>query len=303
MIQADKVTKRYNKSAVLNALSLEIPDGSIFGLVGVNGAGKSTLMRLICGVLRADSGTITVDGEDISKNPAAKGKLAFVPDEPYFIKNADLSRMARLYKAVYPAFSKARLFELALALNIDCSKKIDSFSKGLKRQAAIILAMSAYPKYLIMDETFDGLDPAVRAAVRRILFEDAALRKMSVIMTSHSLRELEDTCDRLALLHGGKIAFDGDIQNIRTSLIKIQTAFDGDFSREIFDGIEILSLKKYGRVYELIARGDKERITEAVRIKNPLFLELMPLSLEEIFIHETAALGYSFDEVRTDETK
>ena len=131
-------------------------------------------------------------------------------------------------------------------------------------------------------------------------------RKMDGIsntVLASSLRELEDTCDRLALLHDGKIAFDGDIQSIRTSLIKIQTAFDGDFSREVFDGIEILSLKKHGRVYELIARGDKERITEAVRLRNPLFLELMPLSLEEIFIHETAALGYSFDEVRTDETK
>ena len=303
MILADKITKKYNKTLILDSLTLEIPDGSIFGLVGANGAGKSTLMRIICGVLRADCGTVTIDGKDILKKPSVKGRLAFVPDEPYFIKNADLNRMARLYEAVYPAFSKTRLFELTSALNIDCSKKIDSFSKGMRRQAAIILAMSASPKYLIMDETFDGLDPAVRTAVRRLLFEDAALRGMSVIMTSHSLRELEDTCDRLALLHGGKIAFEGDTHNIRTSLIKIQTAFDGDFGKDFFDGLEILSFKKHGRVCELIVRGDKEKITETVRRRNPLFLELMPLSLEEVFTHETAALGYSFDEGQTDETK
>lgn len=301
MIQIENLTKIYNKEKVLDNLCMTVPEGSVYGLVGVNGAGKSTLMRLLCGILRADGGKVTVDGLEIYNNPSAKAKLAFVPDEPYFLNGASVEKMAKLYKSVFPSFSKARLFELAMALKIDTGKKIDSYSKGVRRQTAIILAMATNPKYLIMDETFDGLDPAVRAAVRRIIFEDAAIRGMSVIMTSHSLRELEDTCDMLALLHNGKIAFKGDTQNLKSSLLKVQAAFDSDFGKEYFDGIEILQLKKRGKVIELIARGDKEYISNTIRQNNPIFFEILPLTLEEIFIYETAALGYNFGEVESNE--
>ena len=271
---------------------MTVPDGSIYGLVGLNGSGKSTLMRLICGVLKADSGSITIDGTEAYDSPAAKSRLAFVPDEPYFLPGADLHRMAKLYKSLRPSFSDSVLFELAHTLRIDADRKISDFSKGKKRQTAIILALASSPKYLIMDETFDGLDPAVRGKVRKIIFEKIALNGMTVLMTSHSLRELDDTCDVLSLLHGGKIAFSGDIHNIKSSVLKVQTAFNSDFDEKCLCGLEILSLKKTGRVVEFAARADAEQIKARILPMSPLFFEVLPLTLEEVFIYETGAIDF-----------
>ena len=292
MIEVRELFKRFNKKEILNGLNMTVPDGSIYGLVGLNGSGKSTLMRLICGVLKADSGSITIDGTEVYDSPAAKSRLAFVPDEPYFLPGADLHRMAKLYKSLRPSFSDSVLFELAHTLRIDADRKISDFSKGKKRQTAIILALACQPKYLIMDETFDGLDPAVRGKVRKIIFEKIAVNGMTVLMTSHSLRELDDTCDVLSLLHGGKIAFSGDIHNIKSSVLKVQTAFNSDFDEKCLCGLEILSLKKTGRVVEFAARADAEQIKARILPMSPLFFEVLPLTLEEVFIYETGAIDF-----------
>lgn len=295
MIEVKELFKRFNKKEILSGLNMTVPDGSIYGLVGVNSSGKSTLMRLICGVLKADRGSITIDGTEVYDNPVAKARLAFVPDEPYFLPGADLRRMAKLYKSLRPSFSDSMLYELAHTLGIDADKKIADFSKGMKRQTAIILAIASSPKYLIMDETFDGLDPAVRGIVRKIIYENAAVNGMSVLMTSHSLRELDDTCDMLSLLHGGKIAFSGDIHSIKSSVLKVQTAFNADFDERYLEGLNILNIKKTGRVVEFAVRAEAEQIKERILPLSPLFFEILPLTLEEVFIYETEAFGFGAD--------
>ena len=294
MIKADNITKTFDGFPALKDLNCIIPKGCIYGLIGSNGAGKSTFLRLITGVYKADSGSITLEGENVYENPNAKTKIAFIPDELFFLSNASLKRMASLYKAIFPNFDNVRFKELADIFHLDTSKSVNTFSKGMRRQAATILALSCKPEYLFFDETFDGLDPVMRNLVKNILVTDVLERKSTVIITSHSLRELEDTCDQLALLHKGGIVFESDVQNLKTSLFKIQIALSSDYDKNIFDGLDMLSFSKKGSVSIFIVRGDREKTEAHLRELQPVLLDILPLSLEEVFVHEMDALGYSF---------
>lgn len=305
MISANQVTKSFFSAGMkspyiaLNQLSCEIPGGCIYGLVGSNGAGKSTFLRLLSGVYKADSGELSIDGVPVWENPQAKNKLFYVPDELYFLPQSSMKKMAHYYKAIYPKFSWERYHNLASTFGLDENANLNTFSKGMKRQAATILALSTMPDYLFFDETFDGLDPVMRNLVKKVIYNDVLERGTTTIITSHSLRELEDTCDQLALLHKGGIVFESDIQNLKTSLFKVQTAFSEPFDRSKFEavGIEILSYTQTGSVCSFIVRGDKQTVETKVRCMNPLLLDILPLNLEEVFIYEMEALGYAFKEV------
>ncbi len=305
MIRADKVTKIFRSAGepkphtALNQLSCEIPGGCIYGLVGSNGAGKSTFLRLLSGVYRPDSGTLEVDGLPVWENPIAKNKLFYVPDDLYFLPQTSMKKMARYYSAIYDKFNWARFKGLTDTFQLNETANLNTFSKGMRRQAATILALSTMPDYLFFDETFDGLDPVMRRLVKQIIYHDVMDRGTTTIITSHSLRELEDTCDQLALLHEGGIVFESDIQNLKTALFKVQTAFKDPFTRERFDavGIEILSYNQMGSVASFIVRGDRLATEEKLRCMNPLILDILPLNLEEVFVYEMEALGYAFQDV------
>lgn len=297
MISAKNVTMEFDGFAALKDLSCEIPDGVIYGLVGSNGAGKSTFLRLLSGVYRPKSGEITVDGEKLYENPEVKKDILYVPDELYFLPQASMNTMANFYAAAYENFSRERFKQLTETFGLDPEKNINTFSKGMKRQAATVLALSAMPKYLFFDETFDGLDPVMRNLVKQVIYNDVLERNTTTIITSHSLRELEDTCDQLALLHKGGIVFESDIQELKTSLFKIQVAFDAMFERTKFDGIQMLEYTQMGSVATFIARGNRDEVIARIRAMDPIILDVLPLNLEEVFVYEMEALGYAFKDV------
>jgi len=297
MIKVLNVTKKLDDYVAISDLSCEIPKGSVFGLIGSNGAGKSTLLRTITGVYQINTGMITIDDSSVYENPEIKNQMIYVPDDLYFLPGANMKRMAKMYGSIYHNFDLTRFEELTTLFKLNPRTPINKFSKGMKRQAAIILALSTKADYLFFDETFDGLDPVKRNLVRNLIADDALEHGSTVIITSHSLRELEDTCDQLALLHEGGIVFESDIQNLKTSLFKVQIAFLEDYDQSKFAELDTLSYSKSGSVSNLIVRGCRETTAELLAEKAPVLLEILPLSLEEVFIHEMASVGYVFDDV------
>ena len=297
MIGANNVTKKFDDFTALDGISCKIESGCIYGLVGSNGAGKSNFLRVLSGVYRADQGDVTIDGEPIYENPSVKKKIMLVPDDLYFLPGASMLRMKKLYKSVYPDFDDKRFDELANCFGLDVKKNLGTFSKGMRRQAATVLALSARPEYIFFDETFDGLDPIMRNVVKRLICEDILDRKATAIITSHSLRELEDTCDQLSLLHKGGLVFESDIQNLKISLFKVQIAFDQEYDKSKFTGMDILKFTKRGSVSNIIVRGDRDLTVAALSSMKPTLLDVLPLSLEEVFTYEMEALGYKFSDI------
>ena len=297
MITVKNLTKNFGDFTALNGISCSIPEGSIYGMVGSNGAGKSTFLRLLTGVYKEDGGEIKIDGMDVWENPEAKRLFMYVPDELYFINGASIERMAKLYEAMYGSFDYDRLRDYAYKLGLNTRKSLNTFSKGMKRQAAIILALATNPKYIFFDETFDGLDPVVRNVIKGFIYSDVVERKATAIITSHSLRELEETCDQLAMLHKGGLVFERDITDLKTSLFKVQIALSQEFSEEDFKEIDIIHFTKKGSVANMIVRGDREETIAVLKNHLPLVLDVLPLSLEEVFNYEMGALGYDFSEL------
>ncbi len=296
MIKARKLTKRFGNVEALVNLNCNIPQGCIYGLVGANGAGKSTFLRLCNGIYQPDEGHVSINGGEVFDNPVVKAHCVFVPDELYFLPQSNLNRMALLYESMYPRFSNERYSELCDAFKLDRTRLLNTFSKGMRRQAATILALSAMTDYVFFDETFDGLDPVMRNLVKSMLYADVLERGSTAVITSHSLRELEDTCDQLALLYKGGIVFESDVQNLKTSLFKIQVAFSETFDKTKFDSLDILSFSKQGSVANMIVRGDSTKARLSIAEMHPLLLEVLPLTLEEVFLYEMESLGYKFDE-------
>ena len=297
MIQAKNLTMKFDNFAALKNLNCEIPESCIYGLVGSNGAGKSTFLRLIGGIYRPNEGEVTIDGKPVYENPEVKNQILYVPDELYFLPQANMNRMAELYSSIYENFNYERFENLTKTFGLNPKANINTFSKGMKRQTATILALSCMPKFLFFDETFDGLDPVMRNLVKQVIYNDVLERKTTTIITSHSLRELEDTCDQLALLHKGGIVFESDIQDLKTALFKVQVAFDSPYTKDKFGGIEMLDYNQMGSVATFIARGDKEEVVAKIRSLNPIILDVLPLNLEEVFIYEMESLGYAFKEI------
>lgn len=297
MIKAENLVKKFDDFVALDNVNCEIPRGCIYGMVGSNGAGKSTFLRVLAGIYRKDGGSITIDGEDIYENPSVKSKIVFVPDELYLFGGSNIMRMKQLYKRIYPNFDESRFTMLLDTFKLPKNKAINTFSKGMKRQAATILALSAKPEFLLFDETFDGLDPVMRNFVKSLICNDVVERNVTAIITSHSLRELEDTCDQLVLLHKGGVVLESDVQNLKTSLFKVQIAFSSDFDISLFDGIEIREYNKSGSVANLIVNGDRDEVISRLTALNPVLLDVLPLTLEEVFTHRMQAMGYDFKDV------
>ncbi len=295
MITAAGVTKCFGKVKALDQVSFSMEKGKIYGLVGANGAGKSTLLRILAGVYRQNEGTVEIDGVPVYEHAAAKDQLVFVPDELFFLHGASLKRMAKLYAALYPSFDNGYFQSLAETFQLNMKVSVQSFSKGMKRQAAIILALACRPGYLLLDETFDGLDPIMRNLVKSVVCREVEEHKMAVLLSSHSLRELEGFCDQLAMLYKGGLIFESDITDLQTSLFKIQVAFDYNYDQKLFDQLALLKCTKQGKVSSLIVRGEKEETVAYLKELHPAILEVLPLSLEEVFTYELDALGYVFD--------
>lgn len=294
MIRAAGITKRFGSFTALDEVSCQIQDGCVYGLVGSNGAGKSTFLRVLAGIYKADSGVAYIDDDPIYENPTAKNNIAFVADELYFMQGASMKKMAAMYARLIDSFDMDRFKELTKAFGLDPDKSIANFSKGMKRQASIILTLSTRAKYMFFDETFDGLDPVMRNFVKQLICEDVAKNNSTVIITSHSLRELEDICDHLALLHKGGLVLDSDVLELKTTQFKVQVAFKESFNESRFWDMNITRYNQMGSVANMIVNGDREQTVEKFRAMNPIVLDVLPLTLEEVFTYEMEALGYEF---------
>jgi ABC-2 type transport system ATP-binding protein len=276
-------------------MNIAIPQGVIFGLLGSNGAGKSTLLRLISGIYSQTEGSVRVDGKDVYDNADAKEKIIFVSDETGQWNNYTLKDMQSFYELFYPKFSREKFNQLQGMLNLPENRRLRDFSKGMKRQAAMICALACRPEYLRIDEALDGLDASMRFTVKKMLSEQMSDSGMTAIVSSHNLNEIDEFCDRAALLHQGKLVFDRDLDSLKTDVFKIQAVFDHFVTRESFGGVNLLHYYKQGSVCYLVVKGDKEEIQEHIGRFAPKFAEVVPLSLEEIFIYEMEALGYDYD--------
>lgn len=295
MIKIDKLSKKYDKDFVLKDLSCSIKDNSIYGLVGANGSGKSTLLRTIMGIYDTDGGSISIDEEEVYDNVLMKQRMVFAPDDLFFYPGYTLMDTALYYKSMYKDFDMIYFKELASYLNLDLNKKISTFSKGMKRQSIIICAICTNADYMFFDETFDGLDPVIRNAIKKILIKQMNKKKTTIVMTSHNLREFEDICDNLGLLYQGGILFESDIDTIKTNMFKVQISFENNFDKEDFDGFDILSFKKQGSVATMIIKDNGNKCKKKLEGMKPLILDYLPLTLEEVFIYEMEALGYEFN--------
>ena len=297
MIKAENLTKRFGKKEVLSSLNCVIEEGSIYGLVGANGAGKSTFLRLLSGVYYPDTGFVEINGQKVFDNSEVKMSICSVGDELYFPAGATVGKIGGMYQALYTSFDFNYYKEKCEMLKLPQNSKLSTFSKGMKRQVSMLAALSCKCAYMLFDETFDGLDPVVRNLMKKLIYDAVAERNATVVLTSHNLRELEDICDHLGILYKGGILFQGDINNIKTSVCKVQMGFRDPPEKYEFDGVDIMNITRVGSVATLIVRGDREDVYEKLMKYNPLILDVLPLTLEEVFIYEMEVLGYAFNEL------
>jgi len=294
MISVKDLKKDFGDYTALEGLTCNIERGSIYGLVGYNGSGKTTLLKTLSGIYKADAGKVLVDGENIYDNEQAKRRMFFVPDDLYFTFQANMKSMARFYKGYYPRWSDKTFNSLTEIFVLDKNKRINGFSKGMQRQAAIILALSTSPDYLLLDESFDGLDPVKRSLVKQLLTEVMAEKEMGIIISSHNLRELEDLCDRIGIINNKHIVNDCSLDELRASKNKYRLAFAVDISEELLLDIEYTNYSKSGKVITFISTGDSQVIKDKLDKLNPVLFEILPLTLEEIFLNEMGVQEYDF---------
>ena len=297
MIQAVKLTKRFEDITAVDHIDAAIREGSVFGLIGTNGAGKSTFLRLASGILKPDEGHITIDGQEVFENPAAKRMVFYISDEAYFFSNASPLDMMAYYSRVYERFDKERFRRLLKSFGLDEKRRIHTFSKGMKKQVSVICGICANTKYLFCDETFDGLDPVMRQAVKSLFAEDVADRGLTPIIASHNLRELEDICDHVGLLHRGGILFSRDLDDMKLGMYKMQCIFQNPLPDSAWEGFDILHKEQRGSLYTITARGSREELLARVNALNPTFCEMLPLTLEEIFIYELGGADYAVKDI------
>ncbi len=297
MIEIKNITKRFGDLVALDKLDFNISEGTVFGLVGSNGSGKSTLLRVINGVFQADGGEVLIDGESTFENPKVKGKCYFISDFPFFYNNSTINNTAFIYRKLYPNWSEKYFKVLCSTFPIDANAKIINMSKGMQRQAALILALSTKPKYLFLDEIFDGLDPVIRQLVKRLLITNVTDNNTTVMIASHNLRELEDVCDHVGFLHKGDIVEERELDDMKLGIHKVQIAFRDSVDESIFNGLNIVAKSRQGNLFNLTIRGEQEEFMPVLEALNPAFLEVLPLTLEEVFINEMEGAGYDIDNI------
>ena len=298
MIKLENIHKTFGKYPAIKDVSLNIEDSQVFGLVGTNGAGKSTLLRMISGVLRQDSGEITLDGRPVYNRPDVKQQIFFIPDDPYFFPNGNAADMCSYYRTAYLYFNPV-LFEKMLGdFSLDPKRPVRNYSRGMKKQLAILCGICSGARYLLCDETFDGLDPVMRQAVKSIFADHMSRRGLTPVIASHNLRELEDICDHVGLLHKGGLILSRDLEDMRLGLQRIQCVFaKDDGEAQALAGLEVLNSSTHGRLHMLTVRASREEVLSCFEKIDTVFFEILPLTLEEIFISETEVAGYDIKNI------
>jgi ABC-2 type transport system ATP-binding protein len=293
VIELIELNKAFDDIKAVNHVSLKIADGEVFGLVGTNGAGKSTTLRIIAGVIKPDSGVVCVDNRPVYDNPDVKSDVFYISDDQYFFPNSTPDDMAGFYSSVYEKFDKEKFNKFLTGFGVDKNRKINTFSKGMKKQVSILLGLCAGTKYLLCDETFDGLDPVVRQGVKSLFAAEMEDRGLTPVIASHNLRELEDICDHVGLLHKGGVILSEDISDMKLNMQKIQCVFNTDEDEEkALEGLDVLIHDKRGRLHTITVRGERTDVENAFKRADMVFFEMLALTLEEIFISETEVVGY-----------
>ncbi len=297
MIQIHNIKKQFDGIEAVKNLNLSIKKGSIFGLLGSNGAGKTTLLKMIGGIYKQDSGEIFIHGEPIFENIKMKSKTIVLTDSLYFFPQATIQQMANFYKNIYGDWNEERFQKLAKVFPIQINKKIHRLSKGMQRQVAFWLALSTMPELLILDEPFDGLDAVMRQKVKNLLVQDVAERQLTILISSHNLREVEDLCDQIGILHHGEIMIEKELDDLKSDLHKMQVAFKDEVPPTLLQGFEVLHKEERGSVRLYILRGKETEISTHVSNHKPVLFDLLPLTLEEIFIYEMRDVGYAIENI------
>ncbi|MCM1577554.1 MAG: ABC transporter ATP-binding protein [Ruminococcus sp.] len=292
MIQLTSVTKSFGDFTALDNVDLAIPTGTSFGLLGSNGAGKSTILRLLSGIYRQTAGTVEIDGQEVFDNTEIKRRVFFINDETVQFGSFTLKGLKNYYKGFYPKFSEEIFEELRNTVKLPEDKRIDRFSKGMKRQSVVITGLASGADFLLLDEAFDGLDPTMRIIVKRMIVDAMLDRKLTTVISSHNLKEINEVCDSVALIHQGKVVFNRDLDSVKGNIHKVQAAFRQDYQKEDFDKYGILHYSRSQSIHYIIMKGSEEEIRGKLAEKEPIVLDLIPLSLEEIFIYEMEGLGY-----------
>ena len=298
MIEARNVVKTFDGFRALDGLTMTVPKGSVYGLVGPNGAGKSTLLRHITGIYRQDSGEVLLEGETIYENPAAKARVASIPDELYYFLSASTRDMAKLLRGFYPKFDQGRYQTLKeLFSQVDEKRPMRRLSKGMQKQAAFWLSLCCRPEVLVLDEPVDGLDPVMRRQVWSLIMADVAQEGTTVLVSSHNLRELEDVCDRVGILSHGKVLIERSLTDLQENLVKMQVVFQEKTMPKLPEDLEVLHVSQVGRIHTLIVRGNATDVTNRLAVYAPILLEALPLTLEEIFIYELGGEDYAVRDI------
>ncbi|HLV50149.1 MAG TPA: ABC transporter ATP-binding protein [Erysipelothrix sp.] len=287
MISFSNVVKRFDEKLVLDNINWKLSKGHCYGLVGPNGSGKSTLLRLISGVIEADTGTVFVDRENVFDNPPAKEKIFFLADDPYFFPQSNMDEMRAFYQRFYPNFDVQKYQMLLEDFKLDPFTKINSFSKGMKRQVMLILGLASNPDILLLDEAFDGLDPLMRFKLRQYIAQEISENEILVVISSHNLRELEDICDHIAMINNNKLQMDSATDEMQDTYHKYQLVFKDRFDIEVLKALNPLHVSGTDRIFTMIVKGDKAEIEPSLKALDPMILEKGHASLEEIFIYET----------------
>lgn len=295
MIEIKNVVKEFDGFRALDELSMTVPSGSVYGLVGPNGAGKSTIIRHLTGIYRQDSGEVLVDGQPVFENPSVKNRIAYIPDDIFFFSYASIGEMARFYRSIYPQFDAERFKKLGEVFGLDTKRQMRKLSKGMQKQAAFWMMMALRPEFLVLDEPVDGLDPVMRRQIWSIVMADVAENGTTVLVSSHNLRELEDVCDHVGIMNKGKIMIERTLSELQEGIIKLQLALpDGG---TLPDGLDILHKTSTGRLQTIILHGASAELEEKLSPCKPLFMDFVPLTLEEIFIYELGGADYEVKDI------
>ena len=298
MIQVKNVVKTFDGVRALDGLTMSVPKGSIYGLVGPNGAGKSTILRHITGIYRQDAGEVLVAGEPVYENPAVKARITSIPDELYYFLSASTRDLMRFYRGFYPRFDAGRYQALRDAFAaVDENKPIRRLSKGMQKQAAFWLSLSCRPEVLVLDEPVDGLDPVMRRQVWSLLMSDVAQENITVLVSSHNLRELEDVCDHVGILSHGRVLIERSLSDLQENLVKMQVVFQEKELPELPEDMEVLNVSQVGRIHTLIVRGKADEVTNRLAVYSPILMDALPLTLEEIFIYELGGEDYAVRDI------